>query len=182
MESGITAGTVLAVLIPVFIALLCFASYQRNKDRDYTSWDIRRALPSRARKAPARQVSISRPIGPVKTVDDDYDYSPVQTHKEVFKDSPPPQNLMNEAPLRRAYDSSSDLPETPSSRHSLSDSDSYTYPGHAPALDALGCRPMKVPKTFDGDYDTHEPLNNKPVVFPNVLWDLDDEPHRESKV
>ncbi|KAK7080924.1 hypothetical protein SK128_016330 [Halocaridina rubra] len=31
MHAGITAGTVLAVLIPVLIALLCYASYVRNK-------------------------------------------------------------------------------------------------------------------------------------------------------
>ncbi|KAK8395188.1 hypothetical protein O3P69_006132 [Scylla paramamosain] len=36
MQGGITAGTVLAVLLPVLIALLCYASYVRNKDRkDY---------------------------------------------------------------------------------------------------------------------------------------------------
>lgn len=184
MQGGITAGTVLAVLVPVLIALLCYASYQRDKDRDYASFTLPRL---HHRRAPAPRVSISRPIGPVKNVDD---YSPV-THKKVFSDSPPPQKLMSEAPLGRADsfssadDSSSDLPETPSSRRSRSDSDSYTYPGHAPALDAIGCRPMRIPKTFDGDYDTHEPLDDKPVVFPNVLWDLDDldyEPHLESKV
>lgn len=36
MQGGITAGTVLAVLLPVLIALLCYSSYVRNKDRrDY---------------------------------------------------------------------------------------------------------------------------------------------------
>lgn len=34
MQGGITAGTVLAVLLPTLIALLCYASYVRNKDRD----------------------------------------------------------------------------------------------------------------------------------------------------
>lgn len=184
MQGGITAGTVLAVLVPVLVALLCYASYQRDKDRDYASFTLRHALPTRARPKPKRP-SISRPLGPVKNIDDDddYDYTPV-THKEVFKDSPPPQRLMTEAPLGRADDSSSDLPETlsVSSRSLSGDSDSYTYPGNAPALDALGCRPMRIPKTFDGDYDTNEPLDDKPVVFPNVLWDLDEEPHRESNV
>lgn len=181
MQGGITAGTVLAVLVPVLIALLCYASYQRNKDREHIgSFNLRDALPARMRPKTKRP-SISRPMGPVKNVDDDY--SPVM-HKEVFKDSPPPQRLMSEAPLGRAYDSSSDLPETlsVSSRSLSDDSDSYTYPGHAPAVDAIGCRPMRIPKNFDGDYDTHEPLDDKPVVFPNVLWDLDDEPHRESNV
>ncbi|KAG0730025.1 hypothetical protein GWK47_029142 [Chionoecetes opilio] len=37
MQGGITAGTVMAVLLPILIALLCYASYVRNKDReDYT--------------------------------------------------------------------------------------------------------------------------------------------------
>lgn len=34
MEGGITAGTVLAVLLPVLIALLCYASYVRKKNRE----------------------------------------------------------------------------------------------------------------------------------------------------
>lgn len=34
MQAGITAGTVLAVLLPTLIALLCYASYVRNKNRD----------------------------------------------------------------------------------------------------------------------------------------------------
>ncbi|KAG7171854.1 hypothetical protein Hamer_G000776 [Homarus americanus] len=33
MQGGITAGTVLALLLPVLIAMLCYASYVRNKHK-----------------------------------------------------------------------------------------------------------------------------------------------------
>ncbi|CAL4067748.1 unnamed protein product, partial [Meganyctiphanes norvegica] len=35
MQGGITAGTVLALLIPIIIALLCYASYVRNRNRSH---------------------------------------------------------------------------------------------------------------------------------------------------
>ncbi|XP_063878525.1 protein mesh-like isoform X1 [Scylla paramamosain] len=179
MQGGITAGTVLAVLIPVLIALLCFTSYLRNKER-YEAEAYAAVVPlrrlRRSAAVPAPRPSISRPIGPVKTAD----YSPV-THREVFTGSPSPQKLFTEAPLGRADDSSSDIPDTPS-RSSLSDSDSYTYPGNASVVDAIGCRPMRIPKDFDAVYDTHEPVDNKPVVFQNVMWDLESETQKESHV
>ncbi|KAK3855606.1 hypothetical protein Pcinc_038000 [Petrolisthes cinctipes] len=51
------------------------------------------------------------------------------------------------------------------------------------SVDVLGCRPMRVPKHFDGDYNTNEPLDERPVVFPNVLWGVEDESyHKESDV
>ena len=31
---------------------------------------------------------------------------------------------------------------------------------------------VNVPSSMDGDYHTHEPLDNDPVTFQNVLWEI----------
>ncbi|KAG7171855.1 mesh-like [Homarus americanus] len=176
MQQGITAGTVLAVLLPVLFALFCFASYQRSKSRQGS----RPRPPSpRLAKPPAPRPVISHPI-PTK----DLDYYPVTTTEDpiTWKAGPTDLKLLSEAPLGRADEYSTTETAASSITASVSDSGSYIYADSPTRLDPLGCRPMRVPKSFDGDYSTHEPLNDKPVVFQNVLWDLDDNPSKESSV
>ncbi|XP_045610171.1 protein mesh [Procambarus clarkii] len=180
MQQGITAGTVLAVLLPVLIAIMCFASYRRSKDHFVASVNLK-SPHAASRPAPrtAPRPVISPPIltkGP--------NYSPVsRTHDLIiWKSGPSEQKLLSEAPLGRADDSSTTESLEYSSMSSASESSSFTYSNPYSGLDPIGCRPMKIPKHFDGDYDTHEPVDSKPVIFHNILWDLDDSPSKESSV
>lgn len=266
MTQGITAGTVLAVLLPILIALLCYASYARSKAKDETyTWKVPniygRIAPAYGRRRrsvpPKPRPYISRPIA-----SEDPDDLLVSEKPMLVYSDPSEHKLMSEAPLGRSevreearltgqgaeptkYPSgdialgmgrhandptytvttSSSAPSTsalssssvsPSSSDlSLGDTSSFSYSerrhqhnhqrryrqnsdtssfsysdGHhprspAPRLDALGCRPMRIPRHFDGDYDTREPLDDRPVVFPNVLWGVEDESesyHKESDV
>lgn len=180
MQQGITAGTVLAVLLPVLIAIMCFASYRRSKDHFVASVNLK-SPHAASRPAPrtAPRPVISPPIltkGP--------NYSPVsRTHDLIiWKSGPSEQKLLSEAPLGRADDSSTTESLEYSSMSSASESSSFTYSNPYSGLDPIGCRPMKIPRHFDGDYDTHEPVDSKPVIFHNILWDLDDSPSKESSV
>ncbi|XP_071512852.1 protein mesh [Panulirus ornatus] len=176
MQQGITTGTVLAVLLPILIALLCYVSYHRSKRQLDMSYGYQPA--PRLTHSPAPRPVISRPI-PIK----DPNYSPVTYHEEpiLWKSTPPDLKLTSEAPLHRArYHSSTNSSNSTSA--SVSDSASFTYSGPSDSLDPLGCRPMKVPKHFDGDYDTHEPLDDQPVIFQNVLWELDEVSSKETDV
>lgn len=263
MTQGITAGTVLAVLLPILIALLCYASYARSKAKDETyTWTVPniygRIAPAYGRRRrsvpPKPRPYISRPIA-----SEDPDDLLVSEKPMLVYSDPSEHKLMSEAPLGRSelreearltgkgaeptkypgdielvarhanvpytMTTSSSAPSTsalssssvsPSSSDlSLDDTSSFSYSegrhqhnprryrqnsdtnssfsysdGHqrrspAPRLDALGCRPMRVPRQFDGDYDTREPLDDRPVVFPNVLWGVEDESesyHKESDV
>lgn len=182
MQQGITAGAVLAVLLPVLFATLCFASYRRSKTRLASPhiYDV-----SRPASRPTRNPS-SRPIISPPILTKDPNYSPVSRSEDpiIWKSGPPEQKLLHETPLGRSdYLSSSDSVDSSSSSvGSGSISGSFTYSNPASRLDPLGCRPVTIPKHFDGDYDTHEPVDNKPVIFQNVLWDLDDTLSKESSV
>ncbi|XP_076069661.1 sushi domain containing 2 mesh isoform X2 [Oratosquilla oratoria] len=66
MQGGITAGTVLAVLLPIFLALLCFTAYIRNKR--HIAMDVIAAemdSPMRLEKVDQRQVGPPIPVAEV---------------------------------------------------------------------------------------------------------------------
>ncbi|KAK3855607.1 hypothetical protein Pcinc_038001 [Petrolisthes cinctipes] len=78
MQGGITAGTVMAVLLPILIAMLCYASYVRNKNQDdyqdpqfvrSGSRRLRRAF-SRSRRDPSPEARPVKHYGGSSTVDD----------------------------------------------------------------------------------------------------------------
>lgn len=183
MQAGVTAGTVLAVLLPVLIAMLCYASYVRNKRRGHTQPPFRRD--------PRPAVSKDPSLPSFRTPSPPSSASPVASWTAPQHASQPA--VVTERPLGRApaaaqyYSTSGESessPPPPSLSSATSDSSS---PGDS-GREGGGSRhkrrghKLRMPERMDGDYDTREPLDDRPVVFQNVLWDLETADTKQSSV
>ncbi|XP_068250957.1 protein mesh isoform X1 [Palaemon carinicauda] len=172
MQQGITAGTVLAVLLPVLIAMLCFASYHRNKRKEYIESHqsaVRTAgkqrfsfVPSRSRTPSPKELSTATPSHK----------DSVETTQLAWEAPPPVPPRANELRLGHADspsasdDGSLTSPSSDSERHSFQSGKKTRRPREDP---------LKSPQSFDGEYYTNEPVDDKPVVFQNVLWGIDEQ-------
>lgn len=183
MQAGVTAGTVLAVLLPVLIALLCYASYVRNKRRE----DPR--PPFRRDPRPARPFDPSPP--PFRSSSPPSSASPVAVWSAPQHASQPAvltEKPLGKAPAAAPYYSTSGESEGSPPPPSLSSATSTSSSAADSGREGGGGRHkgrgrrLRMPDRMDGDYDTNEPLDDRPVVFQNVLWDLEASDAKQSSV
>lgn len=139
MTQGVVAGTVLAILVPILIAVGCFICHLRQsykeKESDFTYRD------GYANRSPKHSTS-TIPMKP--------SFSSGSQHTVQIQHEPHPSNVPRENINLTQFDKSE------ASAPDMSDSDGDDDSDNA--------------STFDGEYDTNEPIDNRPVNFKNVLW------------
>ena len=204
MQNGIVAGLVLAIVIPILIALICFIAYCRNRviyneKEEYGSYPPYKPPPESFAAKPIIKNSSRQenhlhqgsPSGPLVLSDsfDEKDSPPLKhesTQQRVFENGihhnqssydldegvvqpPPPlpptkSGKKSKLPYKleqRIRSSSSSASSTTSEESSTSDD----------AVASFSQGKTTVPKKA---YYTHEPVNDKPVIFQNVLWGVED--------
>ena len=154
MQAGVTAGTVLAILVPVVIALGCFFVHlhQQSKENedaygyDYDA-DYYPAARSTDTSIPKKSFSSSAPSASSTIKVGDGPQESQVLHENIQMASAPLQPANSQG--SRTHDRL--LSKVSSSEVDDDDDDS---------------------SSFDGEYETQEPVNNDSVTFQNVLWEL----------
>ncbi|KAB7507382.1 Protein mesh [Armadillidium nasatum] len=159
MQNGIVAGIVLAVIIPLLLALLCFVAYcrervkkQRQEESDFSTYKPSAystgVAPTVKKVAP---VTVSQPM-PMST--------PVDIEEE--------NNQMKD---ETDYTSNHNHQEMPNHNHisrSSSSASSTTVDNSSETTFGVHSNEPEV------TYYTGEPVNDKPVHFQNIHWGVED--------
>ncbi|KAF2368716.1 NIDO domain, partial [Trinorchestia longiramus] len=163
MTQGIVAGTVLAVLVPLAIALVCFICHLRISRREkQEEQEFDYVAPQPRHQSTAQSMSSTIPKKSFSNSSSSRASTGYPTIR--MEDAPDVSRVpVENATLVQGYERRSvRVPATAPPPDS--DESDLESEGDGDSLNA--------PSSYDGEYDTNEPLDNKPVTFTNVLWEI----------
>lgn len=170
MQAGITAGTVLAVIVPVMLALICLIAHIRTQygNEDDDLFDSRYYAPP---KEVVQSTHSDASTLPKKSISNSSGSKRSSNYSTAQMASPPDESrvarehvTLVQSPPSYTGEVASAPPLQRVTSDSFSDSDDS-------AIDDDNSL-VNVPSSMDGDYETNEPVDNQPVKFHNVLWEI----------
>ncbi|RXG69553.1 hypothetical protein Avbf_00856 [Armadillidium vulgare] len=159
MQNGIVAGIVLAVIIPILLALLCFVAYcrervkkQRQEESDFSTYK-----PSAYSTGVAPTIKKVAPVPVSQTM-------PMSTPVDIEEEN----NQMKDETDYTANHNHQEMPNHNHISRSSSSASSTTVDNSSETTFGVHSNEPEV------TYYTGEPVNDKPVHFQNIHWGVED--------